>query len=151
MGMFENGKDERPEVLELWRALQASKVDLEKLLADICGHWSYEDGLYRLYHQSFKVWHLQPITERIVAALKALRPAFPLNHMFLRIVSDGTSQKFDLSFNANWLEHARPVAEAFLHAKYFLEMAVKYAKELESPPALLPSGWAAFLYLYDLR
>jgi hypothetical protein len=32
-----------------------------------------------------------------------------------------------------------------------LEMAVKYGKELERPPNFLPSGWAALLYLYDLR
>jgi hypothetical protein len=31
------------------------------------------------------------------------------------------------------------------------EMAVKYRKELERPPNCLPGGWAAFLYLYDLR
>jgi hypothetical protein len=41
--------------------------------------------------------------------------------------------------------------EAFFHARYFLEMAVKYGRELELPPTLLPSGWAALLYLYNLR
>ena len=44
-----------------------------------------------------------------------------------------------------------PIVEAFFHAKYFLEMAVRYGRTLESPPRKLPSGWAAFLYLYDLR
>ena len=41
--------------------------------------------------------------------------------------------------------------EAFFHARFFLEMAVKYGKELEFPPQMLPSGWAAFLYLFNLR
>ena len=41
--------------------------------------------------------------------------------------------------------------EAFLHAKFFLEMVVKYGKELEAAQNLLPSGWAAVLCLYDLR
>ena len=45
----------------------------------------------------------------------------------------------------------RPILEAFFHARYMLEMAVKYGKELDRPPNCLPSGWAAFLYLYDLR
>jgi hypothetical protein len=41
--------------------------------------------------------------------------------------------------------------QAFFHARYFLEMACKYGKELESPPQFMPSGWAAVVYLYDLR
>ena len=32
-----------------------------------------------------------------------------------------------------------------------LEMAVRYGTELKAPPRMLPSGWAAFLYLYELR
>jgi hypothetical protein len=30
-------------------------------------------------------------------------------------------------------------------------MMIKYAKELESAPQMLPSGWAAVLYLFELR
>ena len=43
------------------------------------------------------------------------------------------------------------IVEAFLHARYFLEMAVRYGQELKHPPALLPSGWAALLCLFELR
>lgn len=32
-----------------------------------------------------------------------------------------------------------------------LQLAVKYAGKLDSPPPMLPSGWAAVLYLYRLR
>jgi hypothetical protein len=42
------------------------------------------------------------------------------------------------------------MVEAFFHARFFLEMAVRYA-HLEQPPNPLPSGYAALLYLYDLR
>jgi hypothetical protein len=31
-----------------------------------------------------------------------------------------------------------------------VEMATRYM-DLPAPPQLLPSGWAAFLYLFDLR
>jgi len=41
--------------------------------------------------------------------------------------------------------------EAFFHAKYFLEMAVKYGKQLEEPPQRCPSGWASLLTLYKIR
>jgi hypothetical protein len=44
-----------------------------------------------------------------------------------------------------------PILEAFFHARYFLEMACRYGRELEHPPNLLPSGWASVLYLYALR
>jgi hypothetical protein len=32
-----------------------------------------------------------------------------------------------------------------------LEKIIKYGRELEEAPPMLPSGWAAVLYLYDLR
>ena len=31
------------------------------------------------------------------------------------------------------------------------DVALKYGQELDEPPSLLPSGWAALLYLYELR
>lgn len=45
----------------------------------------------------------------------------------------------------------RPIVEAFFHARFFVEMAVKYGSELTEPPQPMPGGWAALLYLYDLR
>jgi hypothetical protein len=48
-------------------------------------------------------------------------------------------------------ELASAVEEPFFHARYMLEMAVGYGKDLERPPAVLPSGWAALLYLFNLR
>ncbi|MGZ5440666.1 MAG: hypothetical protein ACXW31_08470 [Thermoanaerobaculia bacterium] len=29
--------------------------------------------------------------------------------------------------------------------------AIEYGRKLDAPPQTLPSGWAAVLYLYDLR
>jgi hypothetical protein len=59
--------------------------------------------------------------------------------------------KFRPEHNARWLETTRPIVEAFFHARYFLEMAVRYGRSLEAPPTLMPSGWAALLSLYGLR
>jgi hypothetical protein len=53
--------------------------------------------------------------------------------------------------NERWLEITRPILEAYFHAHYFLSMAVRYGTELDAPPMMLPSGWAAILYLYGLR
>jgi hypothetical protein len=49
------------------------------------------------------------------------------------------------------LECTHPILEAFWHTKYFIQMMLKYGRELESAPQCLPSGWAAVLYLFELR
>jgi hypothetical protein len=33
----------------------------------------------------------------------------------------------------------------------FTQMMIKYAKELETAPQMMPSGWAAILWLFELR
>jgi hypothetical protein len=65
-------------------------------------------------------------------------------------VEAGTGHQFDTSCNDDWPRHTRTILEAFFHARFMLEMAVRYA-DLEEPPQMLPSGWAALLYLYELR
>ena len=65
-------------------------------------------------------------------------------------MDSGTHLQFEPDHKARWLEVTRPIVEAFFHARYFLEMAVRYG-ELEDPPNPLPSGYAALLCLYGLR
>ncbi|HEV7667436.1 MAG TPA: hypothetical protein VGS22_02850 [Thermoanaerobaculia bacterium] len=134
----------------LLQNLQRDRTQLEKLLADASDHWGYEDPIYRFYHQSFKVFGLQRRTQAIVERLKALSPDLPLNPWFVQIVESGTGKKFEIDANQRWTEETRPILEAFFHARFFLEMAVRYAN-LKSPPRSLPSGYAALLYLFGLR
>ena len=148
---MENALDDRKEVHELFKNLQASLPAFEELLAKCGGHWGCEDSVYRFYHQSLKVYNLQDLTLEIVERLQALAPGRPLNDWFMQIVKEGMGKTFKKEDNENWLAVTRPIVEAFFHARYFLEMAVKYGKELESPPRMMPSGWAALLYLYNLR
>jgi hypothetical protein len=164
------GKDERPEVRVLLKNIKEALPRLKRLFHDSSGHWTYEDRVYRFYHQSFKVFQLQDATLKIVEMLKSLAPSGwegtfgmkilakrrrekmgPLNSWFLNIVKDGTDKEFKMSDNDRWEEATRPILEAFFHARFFLEMVVKYGKEIQSPPAMLPSGWAAVLYLYNMR
>lgn len=146
-----NASDDRPLAKELFANLQGELAGLEGLLNECNDVGTYEDGVYRFYHQSFKVFGLQLSTLKIVEALQALLPTVPMNTWFLEIVRQGTGKEFEREDNKNWLAVTRPIVEAFLHARFFLEMAVKYGKELEFPPRMLPRGWAAFLYLYNLR
>ncbi len=138
---------------ELLASIQARWSELAGLLEEINSHWVYEDLVYRFYHQSFKVYTLQSETNRIVAALQSVAPkATTLSPMFEEIYQAGASGKpFEIEHNQQWTSHTRVFLEAFFHAKYFLEMAVKYGKELQAAPTMLPSGWAALLCLYNLR
>lgn len=147
----EDALDNRIEVKELFKHLQAELPALEKLLAKCSGDWGYEDPIYRFYYQSFKVYSIQKQTQEIVEKLQALAQNLPLNEWFMHIIKEGTGKTFDMEDNKKWLKVTRPIVEAFFHARYFLEMAVKYGKELKHPPQAMPSGWAALLYLYDLR
>ena len=74
-----------------------------------------------------------------------------MNRRFLAIIDEGTGRTFATDMNAKWDATTRPLLEAFFHARFMLEMAIKYGLELNAPPESLPSGWAAVLYLYGLR
>ena len=143
--------DDRPEVTALFANLKAAKKKLNSLLMKYSGEAAYFDPVYRYYHQSFKVFGLQTATLELVGALQALAPARKLNPRFLRIVSEGTGKTFELEHNQRWDEVTRPIVEAFFHARFFLESAVRSAKALQAPPQNLPSDWAVLLYLYELR
>lgn len=95
------------------------------------------------------MYALQERTQSIVRELTALLPR-TLDPWFLEIVASGTGKEFNLGHNRNWSDVTRPILEAFFHARFFLEMAVRYAG-LEVPPSPLPSGYAALLCLYRLR
>jgi hypothetical protein len=131
-------------------SLRRERHELETLLKRCSDHWGYEDPVYRFYHQSFKVYWLQQQTSSIVEKLQALAPDLPLNPWFVQVIESGTGKTFAIEDNARWTEVTRPILEAFFHARFFLEMAVRYA-DLQAPPQPLPSGYAALLYLFGIR
>ena len=137
--------DDRPTSVAILAALRAALPKLRKLLARCNDHWVYEDYIYRFYSQSFKVYWLQAETASIVKALRALAPKRELDPRFEEIVARGTGKNFELDHNNRWIQEAAPIVEAFFHARFFLEMAVRYGEQLERPPAPMPSGWAALL------
>jgi len=142
---------ERERLEDLLREnLVARAKELRLLLESTGDHWGYEDPVYRFYHQSFKVYFLQESTMRIVAELRSLLPDRPLNAWFSQIIAEGTGKEFQSEDNARWPEATRSIVEAFFHTRYFLEMACRYCPPPEKDQPL-PSGWAALLYLFDLR
>ena len=141
--LLSNMKRERARLTELLGSIDE---------ADGAGS-EYENAVYRFYHQSVKVFELcQSWTESIVTLLSEIAPeGRSFCDFFQAIVAAGTGCSFSKSGNERWVEGTAPVVEAFFHARFFLEMAVKYAGELDAPPRLLPTGWAALLCLYGIR
>lgn len=125
---------------------------LEELLVSADDDWVHEDLVYRFWHQSLKVYALQEMTLRIVVLLEEVAPpGRTLHPWFVEIVRDGTGKTFVMAHNDDWTTHTRPILEAFFHARFMLAMLVRYGRELEEAPRLLPSGWAAVLELYGMR
>jgi hypothetical protein len=136
---------------ELLRRIRARLTELESILATCDNTWVAEDLIYRFWHHSAKVYILQDTTEEIVNALRAVGGELHLHPWFESIVAAGCGKTFEMSHNDDWILHTKPIVDAFFHARYMLEMVVKYGRELEQAPTLLPSGWAAVLELYQIR
>jgi hypothetical protein len=145
----DDSPDPRPEAQELLRQIKAELPKLEALHANL--DHQYEDRVYRFYHGSYKVYALQSATLKIVELLRSLAPDRPLNTTFQRILGEGTEKAWRDGANPNHAADERHILEAFFHARYFLEMAIRYGKTLEYAPSWLPQGWASVLYLFDLR
>ena len=135
----------------LLKNIKRDLAALTRLSEEAESHWGSEDLVYRFYHQSFKVFAIQSLTTTIVGALQALLPEAAFDERFATIVSEGTGKQFSYEMNARWDATTRPLLEAFFHANYFLRMTIKYGHELNEPPEMLPSGWAALLCLFNLR
>lgn len=138
---------------QLLANIKAAMSKLQQIYADTSDHWVYEDGIYRYFHGSYKVYYrLQPATELIVEALNSVSPNGPIkDKYFNKIIKNGTGKTFSLAHNARWFQYTTPMLTAFFMARFMLEMAIKYGQELDEVPQILPSGWAALLYLYGLR
>lgn len=148
-GTASPGNDRETEIV-LLKNLERHHGELAALLEECTGHWGFEDPIYRFYHQSFKVFGLQKRTQEIVGLLRTVAPNRSLSLRFLAIIEAGTEMEFRPDTNANWDAVTRPIVEAFLHARFFLEMTVRYSK-IDRPPDPLPSGYAALLCLCGLR
>ena len=170
--LLRDHEDKGKKESQLLAEIKLRLPELKKLLGKINEHWGCEDGVYRFYHMSFKVFHLQYLTLKTVDALIGLAPHACLHSWFVKIVIEGTEKEFAAEMNERWTEATRPIMEALFHARYFLEMVCKYGEELneqsiqpysggQEPPRDLeemfmriqpiPSGWAAVLTLYGLR
>ena len=134
----------------LFLRIKARLPELEELAREL-GE-AEEDGVYRFYHDSNKVFCLQDPVKAAFTLIKEIGGEDdPPNFEYARIVEAGTAHQFSETTNENWEAETKPILEAFWHTKYFINMMVKYAKELETVERLVQPGMAAVLYLFELR
>jgi hypothetical protein len=137
--------------------IKSQLPELQAVIALTDENWGEEDGVYRFYRHSAKLFSnvrfgrsMQSITKRGFQAIQEIGGELVPNSEYCQIVKEGT-QDYEIRMSATWLENARPILEAFWHTKYFIQMMIKYGKGLETAPTqYLPSGWAAVLYLYGV-
>jgi hypothetical protein len=144
-------KNERLPIEEAFIAKIREHLPALRALLDKVNN-TYEDSVYRFYHQSFKVYHLRELVQEVESALNNLKPdpRLELNAYLAEIFKHARDiGAWESDHNGDWLAHTMPILDAFFHAKYFLEMLIKYSAI--EPTNLLPSGWAAVLYLFYLR
>lgn len=141
---------------ELISNIRSRHDELSSLLENVSDKWGYDDSIYRFYSQSFKVYKVQAMTQQIVEMLRSLAPeGTTFNSFFVEIIQTGASgKKFDSTQNEQWTQHTRPIVEAFFHARYFLEAAVKNVKYMDATSMTQPPGRMAALFalfnLYDV-
>lgn len=87
----------------LLRSIKDALSGLEALLIEVNHDRVFENCFYRFYHQSFKVYHLQADTEKIVEALRRITPERKLDPWFEKIVAEGTGKTFALDHNPKFL------------------------------------------------
>jgi len=131
--------------------IKANLPEIESLYRIFSGY--EEDYVYRFYHQSFKVFSAIEEIKKAKDLFEKIAPdGITLNEWYSRIADEAIGKSFDWeTTNPNWLDETRPILEAFWHSKYFLEQMLHFGTELQKNPQLLPGGWAAVLYLYNLR
>lgn len=145
----------RPEA-KLLLALRARCDRLEKiqhLIEPNVG--GLEDCVYRFWHQSFKVSYAKGITRDVTDVLveAALESGADLHPWYREIVDAQAKFAFDVSMNAEWSKHTRPVIDAFLHATWILGAVLR---TLSRPPksvvrGILSYDWATILCVFQLR
>jgi len=131
--------------------IKANLPEIESLYRIFSGY--EEDYVYRFYHQSFKVFGAIEEIKKAKDLFEKIAPdGITLNEWYSQIADEAIGKSFDWEkTNPKWLDETRPILEAFWHSKYFLEQMLHFGTELQASPQLLPSGWAAVLYLYNLR
>jgi hypothetical protein len=126
------------QVQRLFANLRRALPEMERLLHEVT------------LQSSREICRLQAITAKVVETLHALAPELPINSRVASKVAVGTGAVRSLN-DASWIDAARPVVDAFLEAKFFLESGIQCAKKAGDPSQAEPAELAVLLRFYNLR
>ena len=120
---------------------------LEQLLEDM--NELQETLICRCYQGSFKAYGFQEKTLEAVSLFRKIgeHEGLKLHAYFEEVVGAGTGQQ---NQNQEWSVGQRPILEAFMHTRLFVEIMVKYAKRIQLMPSFVPYGWLSVVELYGL-
>jgi hypothetical protein len=100
----------------LLRRIKARMADIDAWLAESADEWCEEDGVYRFYHQSMKVFYLQDLTRKGFTLISEIGgEQDPPHEWYCQVVKEGTAGDFNEKTNDEWLQQTRPILEAFWH------------------------------------
>lgn len=135
---------------ELLRNIKAGLRNLESLIQEV--KIAEENCVYQVYSKDSDTSLIKESTDEIVRELKRISP-YDNNHFcdrFANIIKDGVDTPYQPNTEKPQQEY--PIFAAHFHARHFLEIAIKFGKMLEEPPAQnIPPGWAALLELYHIK
>ena len=140
------------ELILLANSILKNKASIESIKNKFDSAYELYDGFYRFYHHSFKVFRMQTLTEKAVTLFKEIHES--LNPWYLEIISEGTNQKFSIEDNKVWLKKTRPIVEAALHTKIFvdsLHSCLLILSENKSFGQIISPHEANTLYLFNNR
>jgi hypothetical protein len=101
----------------LFLRIKARLPKLEEVARDL--EEAEEDGIYRFYHGSNKVFFLQDPVKAACTLIKEIGGEDdPPNFEYARIVEAGTAQQFSETTNETWEAETKPILDAFWHTKY---------------------------------
>lgn len=152
MGKFKaHWQEQHDKQQGLFKRMVEAYPKLKELQAQADRNFGAPDLFYRFYHQSFKAYRVQEFTKDLTLLFQEIGEGYALNSWYTQIVKEGTNKPFDVSHNDDWLKHVRPQFEAYFHARMFLDQMVWCVEHMGKAETLLPSQWAAVLYLFNLR
>lgn len=138
-----------PSFLHRLRAHRAALLHLHRWGA---GGLGVSEGVYRFYHQSFKVFSQQDWIAECVREFAGIYPRRLLNRTYCLIAERGLVCECVPRINKDWLRCTGPVVESSFHTWVFLDALVRVMKSpAKAVPQTLTAEWGIALYLWDLR
>ncbi|TSI05278.1 hypothetical protein [Lysinibacillus sp. BW-2-10] len=133
----------------LLKFLQAHQEELQSLYKQSSDVWIGKEAVYRLYHQSFKVYNIQKWSQDVLELLEQVSKE-PFHPILREMIRNGTNQTFETTYNSMWYTKAKPIVDLFLHLRFYVEVALDEIQKTDKERFGSPS-WYLLLYLWNMQ